>query len=288
MKSNEFLAEVLASPLCPPDFEEKYDYFRKFQGAVLDTLREFHRVCEKNGINYHVTYGSLIGIIRESGQIPWDYDIDTFVPVSQKDKLIEALRHDLSSDYYAMCPEMDESCRHFIIRVCPKAYNSAAVDLDVFYYCGAPEDEHTRKKFNRSLRLCSQIRYSKKVNIKEESAGNKKKELKLTAAKIGFSMFSGANTDKKYDRLIHQYPIDQSKYVVSADFFANWYLIPTKMFTETMLYTSDIGEFRIPKDYDGFLRMAYGNYMEYPSLESRIKQVMGASRRFKYFEDNAE
>lgn len=284
MKSEEFLAEALKSPECPADFEEQFNYFRKYQRMVLDTLREFHRICEKNGINYHVTYGSLIGIIRDGGQIPWDYDIDTFVPVSQKKELIEALRRDLSPDYYAMCPELDETCRHYVIRVCPKAHNSAAVHLDVFYYCGAPEDEKTRKKFNRALRLCSQIRFSKKVNIQEESVGKPARMLKLIAAKIGFSIFSAKGTDKKYERLIYQYPVDSSKYVVSADFFANWYLIPTKMLTETILYTSDIGEFRIPKDYDGFLRMAYGNYMEYPPLESRIKQVMGASRRFRHFE----
>ena len=284
MKSYEFLTEVLTSPECPKDFEEKFDFFRKYQGMVLDTLKEFHRVCERNRINYHVTYGSLIGIIRDGGQIPWDYDIDTFVPVSQKDELIKALQRDLSPEYYTVCPELDKNCRHYIIRVCPKGHNSAAVHLDVFYYCGAPEDEQTRKKFNRDLRLCSQIRFSKKVNIKEESVGKPARMLKLTAAKLGFLFFSARGTDKKYERLIHQYPIGSSKYVVSADFFANWYLIPTEMLTETILYTSEIGEFRIPKDYDGFLKMAYGNYMEYPPLESRIKQIMDASKRFRYFE----
>ena len=284
MKADEFLAEVLASPLCPADFTEQFNYFQKYQSMVLGTLKEFHRVCEKNGINYHVTYGFLLGIIRDGSQIPWDYDIDTFVPVSQKEELIEALRRDLSPNYFAMCPELDESCRHYIIRICPKAYNSVAVHLDVFYYCGAPEDEQTRKKFNRDLRRCSQIRFSKKVNIKEESFGKSKRVFKLAAAKVGFSIFSAKATDQKYERLIRQYPIDKSKYVVSADFFANEYLIPKEMFTETILYTSDLGEFRIPKDYDGFLKMAYGNYMKYPPLESRIKQVMNAARKFKYFE----
>ena len=285
MKSDEFLAEALMSPKCPVEFAEQFKYFRKYQGLVLDTLREFHRVCEKNGINYHVTYGSLLGIIRDGGQIPWDYDIDTFVPVSQKDEIIDALRRDLSPDYFAMCPELDKSCRHYIIRVCPKDYNSAAVHVDVFYYCGAPDDQQVRKKFNRNLRLCSQIRFSKKVNIREESLGMPKRILKLATAKLGFFVFGIKRTDQRHRRLIHQYPINRSKYVVSADFFANQYLFPTKMLTETMLYASDIGEFRIPKDYNGFLRMVYGNYMEYPPLESRIKQVMGAARRFRYFEN---
>ena len=285
MKKLDFLNEVLTSSACPSDFQEKYEYFCKYQKIALDTLREFHKVCEKNNINYHVTFGSLIGIIRDGGQIPWDYDIDTFVSVSQKDELIEALRHDLSKDYYAMCPELDESCRHYIIRICPKNYNSAAIHVDVFYYCGAPEDEKTRKRFNRAIIRCAQIRFSQKVNIKEESVGKPKRILKLTAAKIAFSVFDIMKTDRKYDFLIHQYPVGESKYAVSANFNANPYRYPIKMLEETMLYTSDIGEFRIPKDYDAFLKMVYGNYMEYPPLESRIRQVMNACRRFKHFEN---
>ncbi len=284
MKASEFIEEVKRSPLCPADFDDQYRFFCKYQDMVICTLKEFHRVCEKNGINYHVTFGSLLGIIRDGGQIPWDYDIDVFVPTSQKAALIDALRRDLSDEYYAMCPETDEACRHYIVRVCPKGYNSAAVHLDVFYYCGAPDDEAERKRFCKSLRRCARIRFAKKVNIKEESVGHFKRKLKLTAAKCLYSVFSGKRTDARYKQLIARYPIDKSKYVVSADFIAGDYLIPTKMATETILYTTDAGVFRIPKDYEGFLKMAYRDYRQYPPLESRIRQVVSAVARFRFFE----
>ena len=284
MKASEFLEEVKRSPLCPPDFDDQYRCFCKYQAMVVDALKEFHGICEKNNINYHVTYGSLLGIIRDGGQIPWDYDIDVFVPVSQKTELISALRNDLSDRFYAMCPEIDETCRHYIVRICPKGYNSAAIHLDVFYYCGAPDNEIERKRFCGKLLLCARIRFAKKVKIKEESVGSLKRKLKLTTAKALFSVFSGKRTDAKYEKLVSKYPLIGSNYAVSAGFYADECLMLTKTVSETILYTSDIGEFRIPKDYEGFLKMAYGDYKKYPPLESRIRQITSAVKRFRYFE----
>ncbi|MBQ5992231.1 MAG: LicD family protein [Clostridia bacterium] len=284
MKAEEFLKKAKESSKCPGDFDDQYRCFCRYQGIVLEVLKEFHRVCEKNQINYHVTYGSLLGLIRDDGLIPWDYDIDTFVSVSQKKELITALQQDLSEEYYVMCPETDASCRHYIARICPKGYNSAAVHLDVFFYCGAPDDARERKRFNRSLRRCARIRFSKKVNIKEESVGKFGRMLKLFAAKVVYSVFNEKKTDERYNRLIYLYPIEQSKYAVSADFFAVVDLFPIKMVTETFLYHSEIGEYRIPIDYEGFLKMEFGNYTEYPPLKTCIRQVTDAVRRFRFFE----
>ena len=52
MTSHEFLQEVLKSDFCPDNFERVYFEFQQYQQAAIDTLNEFHRVCEKNGIHY--------------------------------------------------------------------------------------------------------------------------------------------------------------------------------------------------------------------------------------------
>ena len=70
MNHAEFLEEVKSSPLCPENFEAIYADFQGFQKAALNTLKEVHRVCENNAIAYQVAYGSLLGLIRDGGQIP--------------------------------------------------------------------------------------------------------------------------------------------------------------------------------------------------------------------------
>ena len=60
MTNEEFLSEALSSENCPHDFEHTYSCFCKYQKIVLDTLREFARVCEHNGIHYQLAFGSMI------------------------------------------------------------------------------------------------------------------------------------------------------------------------------------------------------------------------------------
>ena len=50
----------------------------KQQELVL--MDEIHRVCEEHGLRYLLSYGSLLGAVRHEGFIPWDDDIDLFMP----------------------------------------------------------------------------------------------------------------------------------------------------------------------------------------------------------------
>lgn len=48
----------------------------EIQKEMLVLLKRFHAVCIKYGINYSVHAGTMIGIVREHGFIPWDDDAD--------------------------------------------------------------------------------------------------------------------------------------------------------------------------------------------------------------------
>lgn len=285
MTSEEFLKEVLSSPLCPDNFEEIYKEFRKYQKITMDTLVEFHRVCEKSNIEYELAYGSLLGAIRDNGQIPWDYDIDVFVAFKDKERLIETLKKELDDKYYFYCPEVNQKCRHVIMRLAPKGYRSEALHVDVFYYVGTPNSVEERKLHIEQIKRTAHTRYCKLVNCKEEAGGNVKKYIRLMLDKMKYSMKKIEDLKNEYEKLCQMYPIDKSDYLVSADVFADWYEFPRILFEETELFHTVDGTFRIPKQYAELLTLVYKDYMNIPDLDTRIREVMTHFNYLKFVEN---
>lgn len=80
---------------------------RELQLEVLSIMDEIHRICEKNGIEYFLIAGSALGICNYGGFIPWDDDMDIAVPRKDWIKFVEALKSDLSDDFYFDCYEID-------------------------------------------------------------------------------------------------------------------------------------------------------------------------------------
>lgn len=285
MTSEEFLKEVLSSPLCPDNFEEIYKEFRKYQKITMYTLIEFHRVCEKSNIEYELAYGSLLGAIRDNGQIPWDYDIDVFVAFKDKERLIETLKKELDDKYYFYCPEVNQKCRHVIMRLAPKGYRSEALHVDVFYYVGTPNSVEERKLHIEQIKRTAHTRYCKLVNCKEEAGGNVKKYIRLMLDKMKYSMKKIEDLKNEYEKLCQMYPIDKSDYLVSADVFADWYEFPRILFEETELFHTVDGTFRIPKQYAELLTLVYKDYMNIPDLDTRIREVMTHFNYLKFMEN---
>ena len=275
MNSIEFLDEVKSSAICPDNFEKIYAEFQVFQKAALDTLNEIHRVCEKNSVPYQLQYGSLLGLVRDGGQIPWDYDIDIIVPYEQKGNLIAALKKDLDPDFYFYCPETDKTCRHMIMRVAPVEYNTAALHVDIFFFIGTPEEESERVQYAQRVKDLSDIRFNKLVKIKEISLGDPVKALKaFLRLKLPTLLTNAQSIQQEYDTLCSAYSSSKSTYCVSADTFATWKYVPSALLWETKLVECDYGTVRIPVHYEKLLELFYGDYKAVPPLESRINEVL--------------
>jgi len=73
-----------------PDRRHQVDNaLRGAQFIMLRMLKYFDRLCADNDLSYSLEAGTLLGAIREGGFIPWDDDMDIFMPRPDYEKFIE-------------------------------------------------------------------------------------------------------------------------------------------------------------------------------------------------------
>lgn len=71
--------------------EIAFDDLRQIQ---LNMLKDLHRFCSENKINYSLAYGSLLGAVRHQGFIPWDDDVDVMMTRTDYNRFIKEYRHE--------------------------------------------------------------------------------------------------------------------------------------------------------------------------------------------------
>ena len=52
----------------------------QIQEILLSILKEFDAYCNRHGLTYYVSAGTLLGAVRHHGFIPWDDDVDVIMP----------------------------------------------------------------------------------------------------------------------------------------------------------------------------------------------------------------
>ena len=62
---------------------------RNLQLLLFEILKEFKQLCDENNLRYSLYSGSMIGAVRHRGFVPWDDDVDVFMPLEDYQKLLK-------------------------------------------------------------------------------------------------------------------------------------------------------------------------------------------------------
>ena len=285
MTNEEFLSEALSSENCPRDFEHTYSCFCEYQKIVLDTLREFVRICNANEIHYQLAYGSVLGAVRDGGQIPWDYDADVIVPFYEKASLLEALNRELSEEYCYYSADVTKDYSPYFIRVVPKGYPHEMLHVDVFYALGIPDTEPSRSNYIKELKN----RYNARKYVMQDLSKNPhsfKGKLRRNTYKLFYLLKYGKKCTADLDTLFERYNICETKDAVIACVELGKYIYQSQAFLKSIKIETREGVFCIQADYGDYLERRYGDWKKYSPIESRIAEVMKHCKQFKWYRDH--
>ena len=60
----------------------------QYKEILTATLKAFSELCDREGLRGFIAFGSAIGAVRHGGIIPWDDDIDVYMPREDFQRLL--------------------------------------------------------------------------------------------------------------------------------------------------------------------------------------------------------
>lgn len=142
---------------------------RGLQMAILDHVHQF---CEIHNLRYFLSSGTLIGAVRHGGYIPWDDDIDIYMP--RKDyELFLKLYNDETGRYRAINPETEPHYYYTFAKVVDQQTRMVeketlgyeiGVYMDIFPIDYVTDDLEERQRVFKQKKLLYKIRRCKISN----------------------------------------------------------------------------------------------------------------------------
>ena len=138
------------------------------QKYLLKLFREVDEICREHNLRYVLAGGSLIGALRHEGFVPWDDDVDLYMPRPDWEKFIEICETELPPDREIQCSEVDRNYTNSFPRYA--STNTCAIHksqiigkdcggeiIDIITLDPVPADDKEYEKYRTHMMIYSDI-----------------------------------------------------------------------------------------------------------------------------------
>ena len=136
----------------------------------LDILRNVHDFCANNDLTYFLSHGTLIGALRHRGFIPWDDDIDIFMPredyerfcmlfPKSESELHLKLANADTKPFYGRAMSKVFDVRTRLVEPNYKGDDELGLNIDVWPLDGVPDNEKKRIRHLNRIKIYQKCLY---------------------------------------------------------------------------------------------------------------------------------
>lgn len=240
---------------------------KELQQRELQILKYFKNFCDNNRLNYFLAGGTLLGAVRHKGFIPWDDDIDVYMPYDDYKRFLEIYKDNekyylcdwSKNDNYVLQFAKLIDCNTLLFHGGFPIQMQLGVFIDIFPLTGFPnEKEKLEKKWKENVSLNDEwLQYYIANDILKNIRDTRKEifEKKCTEYPINNSNKIGA---------MHTFHI-KDVWAIKHEYFADY----TQVLFEDEYFKAPIG-------YKEYLTCRYGNYMQIPDEKNRLAHLFPA------------
>ena len=251
-------------------------------------LKKFDVFCKENGIRYFLSNGTLLGAVKYKGFIPWDDDIDVFVPREDYEKLLSLFQDDGTYRLFAF--EKDRHYRFPFAKLCDMSTRKEeentdngvilGVDIDIFPLDAWSSDLHCAqrevKMINRKMFFLGLTK------LRRADSQNPLKRAVKRATMLFLRMMGSRCFIRSIIRKSTKYAQKDSSYLGCKSWciYGEREIIPAEVFAETVYIEFEGAIFSAPIGYDTYLRSLYGDYEKDPPAEKQRSHHRYRAYRF--------
>lgn len=251
------------------------DELKTIQLNVLQAIDSF---CTENGISYSMACGTLLGAIRHKGYIPWDDDIDIYLYRADYNRLVNLFPDKYLGSYELVSLEREKEWdfpyakafdNRTVLMERSRCRFSIGVNIDIYPIDDVPDKDNKWRRYDRYRRFFCNLYSVKRIQITKERSLIK--NLLLCVIKIplffvgqrGFAVFL-SHFAQKYNGRGYLYAFECVQGLLQKNRFEK------RLFESIVKLPFEDKMFCGFKDYDAYLKNAYGDYTQLPPLEKRV------------------
>lgn len=253
------------------------------QKIELENLKKIIEICEANNLRYFLIGGSLIGVLRHEGFIPWDDDIDVGLPRPDYNKFVKIVKQYLPDhmDSKTMTSEPNYKCYFTrLINNHKKIFwehgqYTAVIGIwtDIFPIDGLPKNRLHRKlhvlnvNVHKALYKFTQIDH---VTTNKQRPIYEKALIKFAMLTHIGKFMSPDKTLIALDRVLQKYDYDKAEYVWNfSGCYGKREIVPKYQLSGDRKGIFEGVLVNIPDNAEDYLTSIYGDYMQLPPIEKR-------------------